>query len=66
MPIVSEPKDKQLFFEALMDKYGTPGRDRPRGFFPRIDQVTVYEMTIERITGKELELPAPSHAMASP
>jgi uncharacterized protein len=41
-----------------MDKYGTPGRDRPRGFFPRIDQVTVYAMTIERITGKELALPA--------
>ena len=57
MRIVSELKDKQVFFEALMEKYGTPGRDRPRGFFPRIDQVTVYEMTIERITGKELALP---------
>jgi uncharacterized protein len=41
--IVTDAKEKQEFFEALMHKYGTPGRDRPRGFFPRIGQVTVYE-----------------------
>src|ERR1043166_5370416 len=56
--IVSEPSIKQRFFEALMEKYGTPERDRPRGFFPRIDEVTVYAITIDRITGKELALPA--------
>jgi len=48
---------KQRFFEALMEKYGTPDRGRPTGFFPRIGQVTVYEMTIERMTGKEQALP---------
>jgi nitroimidazol reductase NimA-like FMN-containing flavoprotein (pyridoxamine 5'-phosphate oxidase superfamily) len=55
--IVTDAKEKQEFFEALMHKYGTPGRDRPRRVFPRIGQVTVYEMTIERMTGKELALP---------
>jgi nitroimidazol reductase NimA-like FMN-containing flavoprotein (pyridoxamine 5'-phosphate oxidase superfamily) len=44
MRIVDDRKEKQEFFEALMNKYGTPGRDRPRGFFPRIDRVIVYEM----------------------
>ena len=57
MRIVDDRKEKQRFFEALMNKYGTPGRDRPRGFFPRIDRVIVYEMTIERLTGKEQALP---------
>jgi hypothetical protein len=48
---------KQQFFQALLEKYGTPDRDRPKGFFPRIDEVTVYAITIERMTGKELALP---------
>jgi nitroimidazol reductase NimA-like FMN-containing flavoprotein (pyridoxamine 5'-phosphate oxidase superfamily) len=55
--IVTDFAQKQEFFEALMHKYGTSGRDRPRGFFPRIGKVAVYEMTIERMTGKELALP---------
>ena len=58
--IVADPKEKQEFFEALMDKYGTPWRDRPRGFFPRAGRVIAYEMTIERMTGKEQALPAVS------
>jgi hypothetical protein len=55
--VVADRSVKQQFFEALMEKYGTPDRDRPKGFFPRIDQVTVYVMTIGRMTGKELALP---------
>ena len=51
---------KQRFFESLMEKYGTPDRDRPRGFFPRIGEVTVYAIAIERITGKETILPGAS------
>jgi hypothetical protein len=54
---VADRSVKQQFFEALMEKYGTPDRDRPKGFFLRIDQVTVYVMTIGRMTGKELALP---------
>ena|SRR6266852_2241935 len=55
--IVADLAVKQRFFEALMEKYGTPEGGRPSGFFPRIGQVTVYEMTIERMTGKEQALP---------
>jgi hypothetical protein len=57
MRVVTDRKEKQEFFEALMEKYGTPGRGRPQGFFPRIDRVIVYEMTIEHMTGKEQLLP---------
>ena len=58
--IIEDFSLKQQFFEVLLDKYGTPDRDRPRGFFPRIGEVTVYAISIERITGKELTLPAVS------
>ena len=58
--IIEDFSLKQQFFEVLLDKYGTPNRDRPRGFFPRIGEVTVYAISIERITGKELTLPAVS------
>jgi uncharacterized protein len=30
---------------------------RPKSFFPRIDAITVYAITVERITGKEQALP---------
>jgi hypothetical protein len=40
-----------------MAKYGKPGTDRPKGFFPRLDQITVYAIAVERVTGKELALP---------
>jgi len=49
---------KQRFCEALMAKYGKPDTIRPKGFFPRIDAITVYAIAVERITGKEMALPA--------
>ena len=55
--IVSERAAKQRFFEALMAKYRKAGAERPQGFFPRLDDVTVYAITVERMTGKELALP---------
>jgi len=55
--IVDDRAAKQRFFEAFMEKYGTPDRDRPRGFFPRLDKVTVYAVTLERLTGKGYALP---------
>jgi nitroimidazol reductase NimA-like FMN-containing flavoprotein (pyridoxamine 5'-phosphate oxidase superfamily) len=57
MQVVTDTDEKQEFLEALMQKYGTPGRDRPPGFFPRIGRIIVYKMTIERFTGKEQALP---------
>jgi nitroimidazol reductase NimA-like FMN-containing flavoprotein (pyridoxamine 5'-phosphate oxidase superfamily) len=60
--VVEGLETKQRFFEMLMSKYakddwakGEGGR--PKGFFPRIDQITLYAITIERMTGKETPLP---------
>src|SRR6202008_1010988 len=50
---------KQRFFEAPLQKYGKPETPRPKSFFPRIDVITVYAITVERITGKEQALPPP-------
>jgi len=56
--IAEERAVKQRFCEALMAKYGKPDSTRPKGFFPRIDAITVYAIAIERMTGKEMALPA--------
>jgi nitroimidazol reductase NimA-like FMN-containing flavoprotein (pyridoxamine 5'-phosphate oxidase superfamily) len=55
--IAEERETKQLFCERLMEKYGKPNSIRPRNFFPRLDAITVYAMTVERMTGKERSLP---------
>ncbi|SKA15821.1 Pyridoxamine 5'-phosphate oxidase [Enhydrobacter aerosaccus] len=58
--IIEDRSVKQHFCDALMAKYH--GRDvgRPKGFYPRLDDITVYAITIERLTGKETPLPARS------
>lgn len=56
--VVDDRASKAAFFDALMDKYGDPGWQRPRSFYPRLDEVTVYAIAIERMTGKETTLPA--------
>ena len=55
--IVDDREVKQRFCEALMAKYGKPDTKRPKGFFPRIDIITVYAVAVERMTGKEQALP---------
>jgi uncharacterized protein len=55
--IVDDASQKQAFFEAFMSKYAQPDWDRPRRYFPRLDEVTVYAICIERMTGKEAALP---------
>ena len=65
--IVDDRNIKQRFCEALMEKYGKPETSkpetskpeirRPKGFFPRIDVITVYAIAVERITGKQQALP---------
>src|SRR6185369_16524199 len=55
--IVDDLAHKQRFCEVLMEKYGKPDTIRPKGFFPRIDAITVYAVTVERITGKETAMP---------
>jgi nitroimidazol reductase NimA-like FMN-containing flavoprotein (pyridoxamine 5'-phosphate oxidase superfamily) len=56
--IAEEPAAKQLFCERLMEKYGKPNSIRPKNFFPRLDAITVYALTVERMTGKARSLPA--------
>jgi nitroimidazol reductase NimA-like FMN-containing flavoprotein (pyridoxamine 5'-phosphate oxidase superfamily) len=55
--VIEDAGTKQRFFEALMQKYAKRDGDRPKGFFPRIDQVTLYAIAVERMTGKETPLP---------
>jgi uncharacterized protein len=55
--IAEDRETKQWFCERLMQKYGKPNSIRPRNFFPRLDAITVYALTVERITGKEKTLP---------
>jgi uncharacterized protein len=56
--IAEQPAAKQLFCERLMEKYGKPNSIRPKNFFPRLDAITVYALTVERMTGKARSLPA--------
>jgi nitroimidazol reductase NimA-like FMN-containing flavoprotein (pyridoxamine 5'-phosphate oxidase superfamily) len=56
--VIEEVATKQRFCEQLMAKYGKPEWDRHKGFFPRLDEITVYAVTPERMTGKETPLPA--------
>ncbi len=56
--VVEEEAAQQRFFEALMAKYARPDWQRPAGFFPRLNQITVYVLEVERLTGKETPLPA--------
>jgi len=49
---------KAAFFDALMAKYYAHDPARPAGFYPRLDAVVVYLLSVERITGKQTALPA--------
>ncbi len=55
--IVEDRAYKRAFCDALMAKYGVGDTGRPVGFYPRLDQITVYAIRIDRMTGKELALP---------
>jgi hypothetical protein len=55
--IAEDTATKQWFCERLMGKYGKPNSIRPKNFFPRLDVITVYAMSVERMTGKERSLP---------
>ena len=55
--IVDDRAAKSRFFDALLAKYGTGTPGRPKSFYPRLDEVTVYAIAVERLTGKECPLP---------
>lgn len=55
--IVDDRNDKAAFFDAFLTKYRKATVERPKGFYPRLDAVTVYSIAVERLTGKEIALP---------
>ena len=55
--IIAEQAAKIRFVDAFLAKYGTGVSGRPKSFYPRLDEVTVYAMTVERVTGKHCPLP---------
>ena len=54
---VNDKPQKKAFRDGLMKKYADQEMGRPKSFYPRLEQVTVYAITIERMTGKETLLP---------
>src|SRR5580765_2485002 len=67
--IIEERDAKVGFFDELLAKYGTGVPGRPKSFYPRLDEVTVYALAVERITGKQPSIaprrPKRSREMAS-
>jgi len=57
---VEDDAEKRRFCDALMRKYADAVEGRPAGFFPRLDHISVYAMSMERVTGKHISLPAPA------
>jgi nitroimidazol reductase NimA-like FMN-containing flavoprotein (pyridoxamine 5'-phosphate oxidase superfamily) len=57
--VAEETRDKADFFDMLMAKYG-PSTGRPASFYPRLNQITVYTLSIDTVTGKRDVLPAES------
>jgi nitroimidazol reductase NimA-like FMN-containing flavoprotein (pyridoxamine 5'-phosphate oxidase superfamily) len=56
--VVEDSEAKQAFCMGLMEKYGSEMEaGRPKGFFPRLDAITVYMVEVTRITGKLVPLP---------
>jgi len=44
--------EKARFFDRFLAKYADPGWTRPKSFYPRLGEVTVYRIALEQITGK--------------
>ena len=55
--VVEDATTKPRFFDALMAKYAQPSWQRPKGFYPRMEGITLYAIEIERMSGKKLDLP---------
>lgn len=55
--IVEDRDEKTRFCSELMHKYANTEWDRPKDFFPRLDEITVYAISVERMTGKKTPLP---------
>jgi nitroimidazol reductase NimA-like FMN-containing flavoprotein (pyridoxamine 5'-phosphate oxidase superfamily) len=51
--VETDPAAKARFFDLFLAKYADPAWDRPKSFYPRLEQVTVYCIEIREITGKK-------------
>lgn len=54
---VRQVANRARFFDALMAKYANEGWRRPASFYPHIDHVTVFRLSVERLSGKVSRLP---------
>jgi uncharacterized protein len=50
---VEDPAAKARFFDRFLAKYADPAWERPKSFYPRLDDVAVYAIDLERVTGKK-------------
>jgi uncharacterized protein len=55
--IEDERTEKSRFFDRFLAKYADPAWGHPKSFYPRLDQVTVYSMSLDQVTGKVGPLP---------
>ena len=58
-PARAEPdrEAKARFFDRFLAKYADPAWNHPASFYPRLDDVTVYALQPETLTGKRITLP---------
>lgn len=56
--LVDRETDAVRFFNALMAKYSPEDMGRPKGFYPRLPHISIYALRIDRLSGKEITLPA--------
>ena len=58
--LVPPGEQRVWFFDELIKKYAPDISGRPKSFYPRLHQIEVFALTVERLTGKETPLPAVS------
>lgn len=55
--LVDDARAKTHFFDRLLAKYGDPAWKRPESFYPRLGDVVVYAILLDRVTGKKNPTP---------
>lgn len=56
--LVTPGEQRVWFFDELIKKYAADIDGRPQRFYPRMQHIEVFTLTVERLTGKETPLPA--------
>ena len=55
--LVPVGEQRVWFFDELMKKYAPHIDGRPKSFYPRLHQIEVFALSVERVTGKQTPLP---------